>query len=142
MYFRSLAALLAAFLAFAPAAHAVGSVTAHVDVSRQTMDVYLDGAHAYSWPVSTARSGKWTPRGQWSAKWLSRNHRSSRYGNAPMPYAIFYSGHYAIHGTNQTSRLGRPASAGCVRLHPQNAAHLFGLAQQVGLKRFRVVVVD
>ena len=141
MLARTFAALVAACL-ISTSASALGSVTAHVDVSRQTMDVYLDGAHAYSWPVSTARSGKWTPRGRWTAKWLSKNHRSSRYDGAPMPYAIFYSGNFAIHGTNQTSRLGRPASAGCVRLHPQNAAHLFGLAQQVGLKRFKVVVVD
>jgi lipoprotein-anchoring transpeptidase ErfK/SrfK len=69
--------------------------------------------------------GKITPPGEWTAQWLSRNHRSSRYNNAPMPYAIFYSGHYAIHGTDQISRLGRPASAGCVRLHPDNARVLF-----------------
>ena len=141
MLVRTFAALAAACL-IATSASAAGSVTAHVDISEQRMDVYLDGAHAYSWPVSTARSGKWTPRGRWTAKWLSKNHKSSRYDGAPMPYSIFYSGNFAIHGTNQVSRLGRPASAGCVRLHPSNAAHLFGLAQQVGLKSFKVVVVD
>ena len=57
-----------------------------------------------------------------------------------MPYSIFYSGNYAIHGTNQIGKLGRPASAGCVRLHPDNAAILFNLAQREGLKNVRVVV--
>jgi lipoprotein-anchoring transpeptidase ErfK/SrfK len=90
--------------------------------------------------VSTARKGKITPTGQWSAKWLSKNHRSSRYENAPMPYAIFYNGHYAVHGTHQVNRLGRPASAGCVRLHPDHAARLFALTQRVGLKQTRIVV--
>lgn len=141
MLVRKLAALLVAGC-LATSAAAYGSVTAHVDVSRQTMDVYLDGMHAYTWPVSTARPGKWTPRGRWSAKWLSRNHKSSRYDGAPMPFSIFYSGNFAIHGTNQVSRLGTPASAGCVRLHTANAAELFSLAQQVGLSRFKVVVVD
>ena len=30
-----------------------------------------------------------------------------------------------FHGTDQISRLGTPASAGCIRLHPSNAARLF-----------------
>lgn len=117
-------------------------LVARVDVSDQTMTVIRNGQVAYRWKVSTARRGKWTPRGTWSAKWLSRNHKSSRYNNAPMPYAIFYSGHYAIHGTNHISRLGRPASAGCVRLHPEHAAVLFKLARQVGLKNMRVIVTN
>ena len=76
----------------------------------------------------------------WSAKWLSRNHRSSRYNNAPMPYSIFYNGNYAVHGTNQTSKLGRPASAGCVRLAPQHAAILFSLVKAEGLGNTRIVI--
>jgi lipoprotein-anchoring transpeptidase ErfK/SrfK len=62
------------------------------------------------------------------------------HNNAPMPYAIFYSGNFAIHGTNQTSRLGRPASAGCIRLHTSNARTLFAMTKQVGLRNMRVVV--
>ena len=59
-----------------------------------------------------------------------------------MPYSIFYIGHFAIHGANQTKRLGRPASAGCIRLHPGNAAKLFSLVQSEGLGSAKVVVVD
>ena len=44
-----------------------------------------------------------------------------------MPHSVFFTGHYAIHGTNETGRLGRPASHGCVRLHPKHAAVLFNL---------------
>lgn len=119
---------------------AFASVVARVDIGSQTMTVTQNGAVKYRWRVSTARAGKVTPTGSWSAKWLSKNHRSSRYNNAPMPYAIFYNGNYAVHGTNQVSRLGRPASAGCVRLDTANAAKLYALAQRVGLKNFRVVV--
>ena len=72
---------------------------------------------------------------------LSKHHRSSRYNNAPMPYAIFYSGHYAIHGTDQVSRLGHPASAGCVRLDPENASLLFDMVREEGMDQTRVIVV-
>lgn len=113
-------------------------VEARVDLSEQKMRVYKNGKLKYVWAVSTARRGKVTPTGTWRAKWLSKNHRSSRYNNAPMPYSIFYSGHFAIHGTNQISRLGRPASAGCVRLHPDNARVLFNMASRYGLKNMKV----
>jgi lipoprotein-anchoring transpeptidase ErfK/SrfK len=58
-----------------------------------------------------------------------------------MPYSIFYNGHYAVHGTDQVGRLGRPASSGCIRLHPSNAAVLYGLAQREGLENTKIVVV-
>jgi lipoprotein-anchoring transpeptidase ErfK/SrfK len=58
-----------------------------------------------------------------------------------MPYSIFYNGNFAIHGTNQIDRLGMPASAGCVRLHPDNAAVLFSLVQDAGLSRTWISVL-
>lgn len=116
------------------------TVVAKVDISTQTMTVTHNGKVKYRWKVSTARAGKVTPTGSWTAKWLSRNHRSSRYNNAPMPYSIFYNGNYAVHGTNQISRLGRPASAGCVRLNPAHAKILYELAQREGLKNTQIIV--
>lgn len=116
------------------------TLVAKVDIASQTMTVVHRGQVKYRWKVSTARRGKVTPSGTWSAKWLSKNHRSSRYNNAPMPYSIFYNGNYAVHGTNQVSRLGSPASAGCIRLHTENAAVLYKLAQQEGLKNTRIIV--
>ena len=133
-------ALALAVVLTAPVSASAASVVAKVDISTQTMTVTHRGKVKYRWKVSTARAGKVTPSGSWTAKWLSKNHRSSRYNNAPMPYSIFYSGNYAVHGTNQVSRLGRPASAGCVRLHTKNAAILYGLAQREGLRNVRIVV--
>jgi len=133
--------LLTASLLFTiPAAVEAGQLIAKVDVSEQTMRVYKNGEQIHKWRVSTARKGKHTPRGQWRGKSLSKNHKSSLYNNAPMPYSIFYSGNYAIHGTNQTSRLGRPASAGCIRLDTANAAKLFAMTQNVSLGNMKVVV--
>jgi len=142
MLLRVLAVLVSIVLAGLPGLAWADRIVARVSISTQTMHVYRDGQLLYEWPVSTARAGSVTPTGSWTAQWLSRNHRSSRYNNAPMPYSIFYHGHYAIHGTDQISRLGRPASAGCVRLHPDNARVLFGMVQQEGLANMRVVVVN
>lgn len=134
-------ALLCASLMYTvPTSVAAGQLIAKVDVSEQTMRVYRNGKQIHKWRVSTARKGKITPRGAWKAKWLSKNHKSSLYNDAPMPHSIFFRGNYAIHGTNQISRLGRPASAGCIRLHPTHAAKLFAMTRQVGLQNMKVVV--
>ena len=141
MLFRLFAAL-AALMLILPQAALADRIVARVSISTQTMHVYRDGMLIHEWPVSTARPGKVTPVGEWTAQWLSRNHRSRRYNNTPMPYAIFYSGHYAIHATFETHRLCRPASAGCVRLHPDNARLLFAMVQEEGTDNMRVVVVQ
>jgi lipoprotein-anchoring transpeptidase ErfK/SrfK len=38
------------------------------------------------------------------------------------------------------SRLGHPASHGCVRLHPSNAAMLFALVKEQGPANTRIVI--
>ena len=126
------------FLCLSPAEAA--SLVAKVSLSNQTMTVIQGGKVRYLWPVSTARDGKVTPTGSWTAKRLKRHHWSSLYGRAPMPYSIFYSGNFAVHGTNSVSKLGSPASAGCVRLSKGNAATLFNMAKRAGLKNTLVVV--
>ena len=58
-----------------------------------------------------------------------------------MPHSIFFTkaGH-AIHGSFEVKRLGTPASHGCVRLAPQNAAKLFALVKAEGLGNTKVVL--
>ena len=135
--------LLAAALAVA-ASQAVANteIRALVAISEQRMTVEVNGEDLYSWPVSTARAGKETPLGEYGVEWLSAKHRSSLYNNALMPWAIFYDGDYAIHGTNQISKLGSPASAGCVRLHPDNAKKLFRMVTKHGYDSLQVVITD
>lgn len=130
-----------AVLAFGFSNHAeAGSITARISISSQTMTVSEGGRVKHRWKVSTARRGYYTPRGSYRAYWASRHHRSRKYDNAPMPYAIFFKGGYAVHATFDTKRLGRPASHGCIRLHPNNAAVFFSLAQKYGLRNTRVVI--
>jgi lipoprotein-anchoring transpeptidase ErfK/SrfK len=107
-------------------------VVAQISLSNQRMDVFVNGAPRYSWPVSTARRGYRTPTGTFKPQSLVRYHRSTIYNGSPMPHSIFFSGNYAIHGSYEVKHLGRPASHGCVRLHPSNAAMLYSLVNQAG----------
>lgn len=136
VFFATVLGLLAAGIL--PAA--ASKVVAKIDLSSQTMTVLENGEAKYQWKVSTARADKVTPTGKWTAQRFKRFHRSSRYGNAPMPFSIFYNGNFAIHGTNQTAKLGSPASAGCIRLSRANAAKLFRMAKQAGLENTVVIV--
>ena len=113
-----------------------------VSISQQTMPVYHEGRLLYDWPVSTAGRGSVTPAGIYKPEFLSKNHRSRRYNNAPMPFAIFYDGNYAIHGTTHLRKLGRPASHGCVRLHPDNAKILFQMVKWEGMDNMRISIVQ
>lgn len=103
------------------------SVVAKVDISQQTMRVYVNNMLYYTWRVSTAARGYYTPRGTYRPTVMKRMHYSKKYNNSPMPWSIFFKGGYAIHGTNYISRLGRPASHGCIRLHPSAARELYDL---------------
>lgn len=131
---------LAAILFLAAAGGASAAVTVRIDNSSQRMRVYVDGGLAAAWPVSTARRGYRTPPGSYRVQRMERMWHSRKYDMSPMPYSLFFRGGYAIHGTYSIRQLGRPASHGCVRLHPANARALFGLVQAYG--GARVVVTD
>ncbi len=107
------------------------AVLINIDLSSQTMHVSSDMG-SYDWRISTARSGYRTPRGTYRPYQLLRMHYSHKYHMSPMPYSIFFAGGYAIHGTYETASLGRPASHGCIRLAPGNAARLFHMVQAEG----------
>ncbi len=115
------------------AAPAWARVDVAIDLSAQRM-VVQSSAGSYVWPISSGRSGFTTPRGAYAPVRLERMHYSRKYDNAPMPYAIFFRGGYAIHGTTEVSRLGRPASHGCVRLSTANAAALYAMVKAEGAR--------
>jgi lipoprotein-anchoring transpeptidase ErfK/SrfK len=117
-----------AVLCAAPAM--ASSIVARIDLSEQMMRVYINGAQRYAWPVSTARRGYVTPTGTFHPQRLVPMWYSRKYHMSPMPHSIFFLGGFAIHGTYSTRYLGRPASHGCVRLHPSNAATLYSLVSQ------------
>lgn len=111
-----------------------------IDISKQSMEVFVDGFRKYTWKVSTARDGYRTPRGDFRPQWITRMHYSKKYDNSPMPYSVFFSGGYAIHGTNAIRSLGKPASHGCVRVHPNNAHKLYNLVKKHGKENINIMV--
>jgi len=107
----------------------------------QKMTVELDGNEVYKWPVSTGAPGFETPSGTFRPFRLEKEHFSKEWDDAPMPYSIFFTGQgHAVHGSYHVKSLGRRASHGCVRLHPDNAAKLFALVQKTGTANTRVIV--
>jgi len=112
-----------------------------IDKSTQQMTVAVDGVTRWQWPVSTGRSGYDTPSGSFQAFRMEAEHYSKEWDDAPMPHSIFFTkvGH-AIHGYLDTRNIGAPASHGCVRLRPENAAKLYALVQQEGVLKTTVVL--
>src|SRR5665213_3167732 len=133
------AALIALAAVLTPAARADILIT--IDKSTQQMAVTEDGALLYQWPVSTGAPGYDTPSGEFKPFRMEAEHYSQEWDDAPMPHSIFFTqqGH-AIHGSGHVKNLGRPASHGCVRLEPKNAAILFALVKHEKMANTRVVL--
>jgi lipoprotein-anchoring transpeptidase ErfK/SrfK len=110
-----------------------------IDISSQSMSVYSRGTIVDSFKVSTGRAGYWTPRGKWRVQRMARVHWSRQY-KAPLPHAVFFVGGIAIHATKGVHKLGTPASHGCVRLAPGDAARVYGLVAQHGMRNTLVTV--
>jgi hypothetical protein len=81
-----------------------------------------------------------TPNGTYRPEMMARMWYSRKYHMSPMPHSIFFHEGWAIHGSYATGALGSPASHGCVRLHPRNAATLFALVEQRGRDRTAILV--
>ena len=137
-----LAVALAAGLTALAVTGASASVLIRVDKAAQIMTVTVDGMQRYAWPVSTGMADYDTPAGDFQAFRMERHHFSREWDDAPMPYSIFFTqeGH-AIHGSYDVKHLGRPASHGCVRLAKANAAVLFALVKEQGVKNTKVALV-
>jgi hypothetical protein len=140
MRLRVAVALAAGLTALAMTA-ASASVLIRVDKAAQIMTVTVDGAQRYAWPVSTGMADYDTPAGEFQPFRMERDHFSREWDDAPMPYSIFFTqeGH-AIHGSFDVKHLGRPASHGCVRLAKANAAVLFALVKEQGVKNTKVTL--
>ena len=131
-------AATAAALWLATIATGHAGVIAKVDLGSQAMQVYVDGKLRHYWPIASGRRGHETPTGNYRPQRLERDWHSRQYDDAPMPYSVFFSGGYAIHGGY--AKLGRPASHGCIRLTTANAAKLYRLIADHGRSDTRIVI--
>jgi lipoprotein-anchoring transpeptidase ErfK/SrfK len=123
------------------AAPADASLLITVDKTKQRMIVARDDQPIYDWPVSSGQRGYDTPSGVYQPFRMEKDHFSREWDDAPMPYSIFFTqeGH-AIHGSSHVKNLGKPASHGCVRISPQNAAILWKLVREEKMANVRVVL--
>ncbi|HVX99540.1 MAG TPA: L,D-transpeptidase [Pseudorhodoplanes sp.] len=133
--------LLAPLTALTLSSAASAAIDVHIDKPTQTMTVSRDGELLYRWPVSTGRRGYDTPSGTFRAFRMEKDHFSKEWDDAPMPNSIFFTkkGH-ALHGYLDTKNIGRPASHGCVRLRPENAATLYALVEKDGVLNTTVTI--
>ena len=113
-------------------------ILAIVSLRHQRITVYDALGWTLRAPVSSGQRGRETPAGIFSVIQKDAEHYSNLYDDAYMPnmQRITWSG-IALHGG---SLPGYPASHGCVRLHPGNAATLFSLVSHEGPGRTRIVI--
>ena len=136
---RGLAFSTIVLCAVAMAGDAQAKLDLYIDKSTQQMSVIRNGALLYAWPVSTGLDRFSTPSGIYTPERLEPIWYSKAY-NAPMPHAIFFHHGYAIHGSYDITQLGGPASHGCIRLHPEEAALLFAMVEQEGPGNTTIVI--
>jgi L,D-transpeptidase catalytic domain len=136
-YLLACLALLAGLTGLGSSAQA--GLDIKVNLVTQTMQVATDDGENYQWKVSSGAKGYRTPTGVYRPYRLEKKWYSRKYGGN-MPSAVFFRGGYAIHGTGAIGRLGSPASHGCIRLHPANAAKLFSLVQKHGKGGTRIAL--
>ncbi|THA63213.1 L,D-transpeptidase [Streptomyces sp. A0958] len=77
-------------------------------------------------PVRTGRDAQETRPGRHTIYWRDRDHVSTIYDNAPMPYSQFFDGGQALHG-HPGDLYDGGGSAGCVNLTVDDAAKLWDL---------------
>ncbi|MEO0415222.1 MAG: L,D-transpeptidase family protein, partial [Verrucomicrobiota bacterium] len=93
-----------------------------VDIADQKAFLLVSGKIAATSPVSTARTGKYTPRGTFSVTERVRTGKISTIYKVEMPYWMRLSG--SPFGMHAGHLPGYPASAGCIRM-PADMAKLF-----------------
>lgn len=92
-----------------------------IDIEKQRGYLLVNGKVAVNTPVSTARPGKYTPRGSFSMSQRVRSGKYSTIYGVEMPYWMRLSG--TVFGVHAGHLPGYPASAGCIRL-PMSAAEV------------------
>ncbi|MEU1019157.1 L,D-transpeptidase [Streptomyces sp. NPDC005900] len=99
-----------------------------VDLTRQILWSQSGGRLVFDpVPIRSGRDGLETRRGWQRIYWKSRDHYSTLY-DVPMPFAQFFNGGQALHGTH--ADLFSSGSGGCVNLALRDAERLYGLLKE------------
>jgi hypothetical protein len=116
------------------------TLTANINLTTQRMTVVAHGKPIHTWAISSGARGFETPTGNFKPQWQSKLWHSRTYDNAPMPHAVFFNDGIAVHATTSVGRLGSPASHGCIRLSPANAAQFYALVGRHGNVHTKIAV--
>jgi hypothetical protein len=116
------------------------TLTANINLTTQRMTVSYGGKAMHTYAISSGARGYETPAGSFKPQWTAKLWHSRTYDNAPMPHAVFFNGGIATHATTSIGRLGSPASHGCIRLAPANAAQFYGLVARHGNIHTKITV--
>ncbi len=108
------------------AAAPAGPIVVVVSLTEQRAYVYRNGLRIGVTTVSTGKPGHATPTGAFMVLSKDKNHRSSTYNDAPMPYQerLTWDG-VALHAGGLP---GYPSSHGCVHLPSEFARRLFDVS--------------
>ena len=129
---RTVLCIVTVLSAMAVSSASAATLKATVDLSQQRMYVFVDGKEKYSWTVSTGKRG-WRTKPGFYTPFAQRKKFYSDKWRMSLPYlTMIGQDGTAIHGTYQTSKLGRPASHGCIRLTIGNAKKFYNLVQRYG----------
>lgn len=101
-----------------------------VNLSRQRLIAWQGRNPVYAVIVSTGNAANPTPAGVFA---VQSRHRQTRmqgddYDVPDVPYTLYYSGSYAIHGAYWHRSFGTPVSHGCVNVAVDHARWLFNWA--------------
>jgi len=91
-----------------------------IDVGQQCLGLYAYGRLIHQFPISSGRYG--TPARKFVILSKEKDHYSTKYDNAWMPYSLRLFGDYFIHGGILPSHA---ASHGCVRMIYENVVFLY-----------------
>ncbi len=101
-----------------------------IDLSSQRLIAWEGAQPVYAVIISTGKSSTPTYAGVFS---IQTRHRIARmqgtdYDVPDVPYTMYYSGGYAIHGAYWHSRFGTPVSHGCINVAVNHARWLYNWA--------------
>ncbi len=95
-----------------------------IDLSQQCLGLYEYGKLIHLFPISSGKDG--TPARKFSILSKEKDHYSTKYENAWMPYSMRLFGNYYLHGGILPSYA---ASHGCIRLIYENAIFVYNWSE-------------
>jgi lipoprotein-anchoring transpeptidase ErfK/SrfK len=112
--------------ALVPGTPCTATAKACVDLSSQRAWLIKDGKAWYTNALIASGRNHSTPAGTYHVTWKDKNHRSSEYHNAPMPYSVFFDTHGRAFHEGSIQR----KSGGCVHLTRKSAKVFFQYLQK------------